>query len=54
MSVSFDGHITTYILNTYPKGGRVEVIDTRDYRLTEKGVTRSTYHSQFGEEMVSP
>ncbi|KAM0903087.1 hypothetical protein ACQ4PT_018887 [Festuca glaucescens] len=52
MHVTFDGHITAYILNTYPKGGRVEVIDTRDYRTTPKGLSRSSYHNRFGESML--
>ena len=51
MPVSFGGHITAYILNTYSHGGRVEVIDTRDYR-TQRALSKTAYHRDIGEKWL--
>ena len=53
MPVTFNQRITAYVLNKYHHGGRVDVIDTRDYRSTPVGVTRNSYHKEIGETMVS-
>ena len=51
--MSFNNHIIAYVLNKYHHGGRVDVIDTRDYRSTPVGVTRNSYHKEIGKTMVS-
>ena len=53
MPVCYSNHVTAYVLNKYPNGGRLDIIDSRDYRTTPKGLTRSSYHDQIRVTMVS-